>query len=447
MTRPYQDLKKTIPGREFRPRPGIVFLLIVYAIAAFTYSWLMPPWEAPDEPAHYVLVANLARIGKFSSLETNYEAHQPQPYYRLASVPLKWLHMRNRSWIETYRPDPNYDNIRTETPVFPWTAENYRFLPGLYTLRWLNVLIGAAAVWVNHAALRRLLPDRPRTALTAAVFLAFIPQFLHINSAVNNDSLGILAGAVLFRILVEVATRPLGIGGYLLAGLAAVALPFGSKLSAVPMGLGVLLAAALRARVTLRIPWWVIGAGAAGMIGLVVLAGVAAPETGTVWLRIFSERVFDVFEGALEGETIRMMLAQLAWTFWGQVGWIGAGLPGWMVAVLTGLAAVGFGTAAWHALQERGSAPPGWNWVLAAAALTLAIVVRNGFFTIANQGRLLFPALGAIAFAVVTGWERILPERVRGRLPWVVGGLWLVVNLWLIFDKIVPVYFQPVPDQ
>jgi hypothetical protein len=424
--------------------PGMI--LCLYLLLGIGYSVLMPPWEAPDEPAHYVLAANLARIGKFSSIEANYEAHQPQPYYRLAGIPLKWLYAQDRSWIEAHRPDANYDNLRTEVPVIPWTAENYRFLPGLYTLRWLNVLIGAAAVWVNHAALRRLVPEHPRTALTASIFLALIPQFLHITAAVSNDPLGILAGAVLFRVLAEIATRPVRMAGYLLAGVAAVALPLGSKLSAVPMGIAVLLAAALRARAARGTSWWVVGATVAGLIGLAVLAGIAMPETGAIWLRIFSERLLLVFDGALEGETVRLMLAQLAATFWGQVGWIGAGLPGWVVASLTGLAGIGFGSAAWAAWRERGSAHPGWNWALAAAAIALAIVVRNGFYTISNQGRLLFPALGAIAFVIVTGWERLLPDRVRVRLPWVVGGMWLVVNLWLVFAKIIPIYFQPVLD-
>jgi hypothetical protein len=290
-------------------------------------------------------------------------------------------------------------------------------------------------------------PEHPRTALTASIFLALIPQFLHITAAVSNDPLGILAGAVLFRVLAEIATRPVRMAGYLLAGVAAVALPLGSKLSAVPMGIAVLLAAALRARAARGTSWWVVGATVAGLIGLAVLAGIAMPETGAIWLRIFSERLLLVFDGALEGETVRLMLAQLAATFWGQVGWIGAGLPGWVVASLTGLAGIGFGSAAWAAWRERGSAHPGWNWALAAAAIALAIVVRNGFYTISNQGRLLFPALGAIAFVIVTGWERLLPDRVRVRLPWVVGGMWLVVNLWLVFAKIIPIYFQPVLDQ
>jgi hypothetical protein len=424
-------------------RSAFVFSILLYVIAAFAYSWLMPPWEAPDEPAHYVLAANLARIGKFSSIEVNYEAHQPQPYYRLMSVPLELLYNRERSWIDSYRPESNYNNIRTEAPIFEWDAENYRFVPGLYTLRWINVLIGAAAVAVNAVALRRLFPESPRTALAAAIFLAFIPQFLHISSAVANDTLASLGGAILFWALVRIATGPPNVPGYLLAAGAAAALPLGTKLSAIPMGIAVVLAIGLKVRATRGISWWAVAAGVVGLAGLVTLAGLALPSIGRMWLRVIPGRVIYVFEGAFEPETIRMMLAQLAGTFWGQVGWIGAGLPGWMVALLTGLAAVGFGSTVLTALRERGDPQPGRDWALIAAGIALAIVLRNGFFTIANQGRLLFPALGPIAFAVMYGWSRLVPERVRGQLPWIVGGIWLVVNLWLIFEKIVPIYFQP----
>jgi hypothetical protein len=355
--------------------------------------------------------------------------------------PLRWLYERDPKSIETYRPDPNYNNLRTEIPVFPWTAENYRFLPGLYTLRWINVLIGAAAVAFNAAALRRLLPDSPRQALAATVFFAFIPQFLHISAEVANDTLGSLAGAVLFWTLARIATDPSGLPGYALAAAAAAALPLGSKLSAIPLGIAVLLAIGLQVRRRWRIPWWVVFLAGLGVAGLVVLAGLLMPDIGRMWLRVIPGRLTNFYEGAFEPASMWMMAKQLAWTFWGQVGWIGAGLPGWMIAGLTLLAAAGFGLtiAAWR----RSALDEGGKWALIAALIALAVVFRNSFFTIANQGRLLFPALGPIAYVVVAGWSRILPERVRVRLPWIVGGMWLLVNLWLIFDKIIPIYFQP----
>jgi hypothetical protein len=285
------------------PRAAFGILLLVYIGAALLYSWLMPPWEAPDEPAHFVLAANLARIGKFSSVEANYEGHQPQPYYRLMSVPLKWLHKIDPAWIQSYRPDGNFDNLRTEIPVFGWTPEIYRFLPGLYLLRWINILIGAAAVSVNYLALRRLLPGNPRTAFTATVFLAFIPQYLHISASVGNDPVGSLAGAVLFWLLVRVTTAPWGMGGFLLSGLAAVGLPLATKLTAIPMGVVVLAAAALRARAARRIPWWAVAAGGAGLIGLAALVGIALPRVGAIWAEVITGRALLTITVALTFQT------------------------------------------------------------------------------------------------------------------------------------------------
>lgn len=439
----HQKTRASTAERGQTPRSAVLVLVFLFAGAAFAYSWLMPPWEAPDEAAHYILAANLARIGKFSSIENNYEAHQPRPYYYISSVALKWLYDRDRSWIATYRPDPNYNNIRTELPVHPWSAENFRFVPGLYTLRWLNVLTAAAAVWINTATLFRILSGRPRLALAGAILAAFIPQFLHISSAVANDTLASLAGAILFSVLVRIVEDPPGLPAAFAAGVAAALLPLATKLSAVGMGLAVLLAVAVGLWRRSRVPWWVVAAGGLGVAAVVLLIGLGLPEIGRMWLRVIPGRLTLVFEGALEPATIVMMLAQLARTFWGQVGWIGAPLRDWIVISLTGLAIAGFCRSAWAVLRERGEKQSARDWAVIAASIALAIVLRNGFYTLANQGRLLFPALGPIAFAVVYGWSRLLPERFQERLPWLVGGILLFANLWLIFDKILPIYFQP----
>ncbi|MCZ7545073.1 MAG: glycosyltransferase family 39 protein [Anaerolineae bacterium] len=148
----------------------------------------------PDEPAHYNYIAQLHAGGccpvmqagdydqaylsdltaaKFAPetlarLDTvQYEDHQPPLYYVLA-------------W-----------------PVFALTGGD------LTALRLFSVVLGAGVVAVAWAVVRALFPARPWFALTAAAFVAFVPQHVAMMAGVNNDSLAelLIGGALLASVL------------------------------------------------------------------------------------------------------------------------------------------------------------------------------------------------------------------------------------------------------
>ena len=73
-------------------------------------------------------------------------------------------------------------------------------------------------------------------------------------------------------------------------------------------------------------------------------------------------------------------------------------------------------------------------------------VARNGLTTGATQGRLLFPAIGALSILMVSGWHDVLPERYKDKLPWFVIALMFLLNITLWIFGILPVYFQPFLD-
>ena len=80
------------------------------------------------------------------------------------------------------------------------------------------------------------------------------------------------------------------------------------------------------------------------------------------------------------------------------------------------------------------------------ALFTILAVARNGLTTGATQGRLLFPAIGALSILMVSGWHDVVPERYQRKLPWIVIILMLLLNIVLWIFGIVPVYFQPFLD-
>lgn len=164
-------------------RAALATLLAVYLALAALYATLTPAWQAPDEPAHLNVLRQLheaapprccpviepgdwdqALLNRLTgerfagataeSLATlQYEDHQPPLYYLLATL------------------------------VYDWSAGS------LTALRLFSALLGAIVVCCAHALARAALPGRPWPALTAAAFVAFLPQHLAMMGAVNNDSL------------------------------------------------------------------------------------------------------------------------------------------------------------------------------------------------------------------------------------------------------------------
>jgi hypothetical protein len=84
------------------------------------------------------------------------------------------------------------------------------------------------------------------------------------------------------------------------------------------------------------------------------------------------------------------------------------------------------------------------TWLI--ASFTILAVFRNGLTTFATQGRLLFPAMGALSLLMVAGWHDVLPERVQRYLPAFIILFFFSCNMILWLAGILPVYYQPFLD-
>jgi hypothetical protein len=80
------------------------------------------------------------------------------------------------------------------------------------------------------------------------------------------------------------------------------------------------------------------------------------------------------------------------------------------------------------------------------ARFTILAIARNGLTTGATQGRLLFPAIGAISLHMVSGWHEVLPELYQSKLPFFVITLMFLLTMALWLFGVLPVYFQPFLD-
>ncbi len=437
-------------GGNLRARRWAGVLIALFLFFGLGYSLLIPMWEGPDEHAHYLLALNLARIDVFSSIEVNYEANQPQPYYRFASRLLKPLYESDPALVEYYHPRAYFRNVRTPVRIYDWTDENYRFLLGPQLLRWINLLAGGAALFINYRAMRRLLPRSEEVAVAAVLLAGLTPQYLHTVSYVSNDALGILAGATLFWMFARILTGRSGAVQFGVFAAAALVLPPTTKMTVLPMGVAVLVALIWRAGSRLRSSeGWPIVAGIVAGLALAAALILLSPPTLEILVGELEFRAFSYLNGAFTPTHFWEMTSQLVWSYWGKVGWLAVGLPVAAVVAMSALALAGAAANLRSLIRALRSgddsfvARTTWSMLWLAAGLALLVVFRNGLSTMNNQGRFFFPAVGLLSLLTVAGWYELLPSRLRPYLPGLVALLMAGLNLLLWFGGIIPVYYQP----
>jgi 4-amino-4-deoxy-L-arabinose transferase-like glycosyltransferase len=160
------------------PRTILAVIIFGYVALGTFYATLTPPWQAPDEPAHYNYVRYLVEEGHLPVLQMGdyddtylkeivsrnfdsslsiasirYEFHQPPLYYLLLM------------------------------PVY------MAFGGALVPLRLFSVLLGAGVLVIAYLVGKTVFPSCAWPALGTAAFIAFIPQHIAVTAAVENDVL------------------------------------------------------------------------------------------------------------------------------------------------------------------------------------------------------------------------------------------------------------------
>ena len=389
-------------------------IIIAYLVLGTLYALLTPPWQVPDEPAHYNYVRYLATHGRL-------------PVLQMGDYDQAYL-----SEITSRRFDPalSIDPIRYE---FHQPPLYYVLLVPLYLafggallpLRLFSVFIGGAVPLLAYAIGKSLFPRHAWLSLGTAAFVAFIPQHLAMVAGVENDVLAeSLLGGILLSLVVWLQQegvgswwRLAGIGvlvglGLLTKTTAYIALPLALLavvLKAVHHRLG--RRSAMLATVALMLPalligmpWFVRNAlvyGGFDILGLRRHAQVVEGQLRTAeWIARHGWM-------ALPGEFIRTTFR----SFWAQFGWMAVPIDGRIytaLGVLSGAAALGF--VFWlidrQATGERAS--PAAVLLATSAMLTLVGYLGYNLSFYQAQGRYLFPALIPIGLAWTLGLRKVL---------------------------------------
>lgn len=419
-----------------------VGVLVVFIVLASAYSISTPLFEAPDEQWHFAFVQYIAQRHELPVQHpgqpdhlARQEASQPPLYYVIAAAATFWIDTSDFPGIAWENPHYGFsvpgvvnDNknlfIHTSQESFPW----HNTALAVHLARFLSVFFGALAVTFSYLLALEIFEGDKIFASASAAFVAFLPQFLFISGAVSNDSAIVAMCAwALWLIVLRLGAnaRPSGQNDIglvplwpldsitlgVVAGLAALA-----KVSGLGIGILAVLALLLVCRMNIR---GLVTHLALFTISFLIIAGwwyarnlfLYGELTGTeMMLSIFGARVTPL--------TIPQFTAQLGevWeTFWIGFGWGNIRAPYGIYLIFSlhlGLAGLGWIRTSIHPVARSGIRRRGFRLALCLAWIVIvsAAFLRWMLLTQAPHGRLLFPALPALAALVVFGWTQIAPQ-------------------------------------
>ncbi|MEP7200506.1 MAG: glycosyltransferase family 39 protein, partial [Chloroflexota bacterium] len=387
------------------------------------------------------------------------EGSQPPLYYLLAAALTFWTDASDwRTFAETnpyaVQGDPSaFGNrnvyLHTAREDFPWRGTAL----AVHVLRLVSLLFGAGSIVVTYRIAQSLFPTRAFVAIGAAAIHAFIPQFLFISAAVNNDALAALTCGLVVWQAVRVAQGARARRDDVLLG-ALVGLAALTKLSGASMALVAAFAVVLRERDARRM-----------MRRGIVVAIVAVAIAGwwyarNVWLYgdiTGLNRMLAIVGTRNPAPDLRQLLDEsegLRLSFWGLFGWFSILMPPSVYVffdVVAVIASIGLCITLIRGRQTANSRqPPSFiphpsSFFLPPSAFILVFVgvMRWGMLTPGLQGRLLFPALSAIAVMLSAGLSVWLPARFASLPVAVVASAMFLIALLAPSQVIAPAYARP----
>lgn len=447
------------------PRILLGVILAVYLALATLYAVRVPPWNAPDEPAHYNFIRSIA-------VEHRLPILKPGDYNQAQLAHLMSAHFPLSDSIaglryESHQP-PLYYLIAA--PVYVAT-DHLGIRSQVVALRLVTSLIGALVILATYRLARLIFPRSNLYPLAAAAFVAFVPMHLFMDAAIDNDALAELMVTLTAIILAEDLNKRQAPRNDVRAGVVvglAVLTKLVACISAVLVVIGFIGSAVLasdRRQAFREVPLRLVRAGviAAVISGWwfvrnMIIYGLGDPFA----LRRHAQVVVgQPLTGHLTLHLIRQMFLTGFHSFWGQFGWMGipyANRTYDVLATLSILVALGVVFFAWRVLKapsimgkgiegakgQLGFPSSAQRWILGLLVAEVALVFVGVIFYnvryLQPQGRYIFPALPALAIFAVLGIGELFRAEYH-RLVFMLAVLamcWLCA--WSLFSVIGPAF-------
>ena len=196
-----------------RASPGLRWLLIWAGLHALAYGLLTPLWQAPDEPAHVEMACLLAQRSDLRAGDAD-PALQQRLIAALADADF-WRLVRQPTpdpLPSRFADDPFLRNagrqVGDESPIYYWLPALICRLPlalpvQVRLMRLVSGLFFVMAVLAMWWATGPLWRQAPGARLAATAAVAGLPMLAFLAGGVNNDSLAVLAGTLMFGSLLR----------------------------------------------------------------------------------------------------------------------------------------------------------------------------------------------------------------------------------------------------
>ena len=445
------------------------------------WSLIIPPFEVPDENAHYAYVQEIAERGTLPHVVSPQGPLSPRegqildslltfgiaghaensaPFSELQQRVIDGVARQNLSALG----DGDALSATNNPPLYyalqaiPYKLAGGKVVDKLALMRCLSALMGAITVLLVFMFLRELLPGTPWVWPVGALAVAFQPLFGFMSGGVNNDNLLYLTATGLLWALARAFRRGLTpgsgalLGGFLGAGLI-------SKLNLLAFIPAAALAVVLLTRLAtpdarrkaLRGAVWACALGAAPVAVYVLLnhlawgrsaipGGIGSAPATTYRHFSVAEEVSHVWQLYLPPLWMTHQFSYSPmWGTWfkgtvGRFGWLDYGFPAWVYQVarvitlgVIALALAGLVRSHRAVRRRLGELAV---YALAVVGLCGEIGVQSYRYMIANggvfeQARYLLPLLGlyaaVIALAVRFGGRRFGPALGAGLVVLAIG--------------------------
>jgi 4-amino-4-deoxy-L-arabinose transferase-like glycosyltransferase len=213
------------------PRAGRACFLIAFVNAAI-WGVVVPPFQVPDEIAHFAYAQYLAETGKPppQGPGDQYSGEEQQTLEALdfftvvgragqRGILTKAENHTLQAMLATH-PSPigqgGVTSITNQPPLYYaleaipyWLSPSHEILARLALMRLLSALMAAGTVLAIFLFLRELLPGSPWAWTVGALVVAFQPMFDFIASGVQGDNLLFLASAASFLAIARAYRRGL----------------------------------------------------------------------------------------------------------------------------------------------------------------------------------------------------------------------------------------------
>jgi 4-amino-4-deoxy-L-arabinose transferase-like glycosyltransferase len=426
-------------------------ILLVYGVLGALFALRTPDWQAPDEPAHYNYIAQVAAGDLLPTLEMGDWDNEYLETLKAEDFAPELLDRLDSVQYEDHQP-----------PLYYWLAAPIFLLTNgsLNAIRLYSVLLGGITVALSFAVTRAVFPTRPQVALGAMALVAFLPQQLHMTSTVNNDALaGVLIGVILLA-CIRYLTPPLyssvrnepasverGLGGEVILGLL-VGIAFITKTTTYFMAGVVVIVIIMRwwtrekrefptlfrELIRFAIPvgifallYWGRNIATYGMPDFLGLKRHDAVVIGQL-------RTADLIEQIGSSAYWEQAFKTTFHSFWGQFGWMEArmadALP--LVIAFIGLLLIAaLSGLVMYAVRPKNDTVPRTVWITLGLVMLLAALqyIYYNLTFVQFQGRYLFTGLIPFALCMSLGIEawRVVMYRFN-RLP-----VWMTISGFLLF--------------